>query len=336
MIDDVEEGIFVESDDDYGAGDDALLLAGDAGSYTVQLFVSVLACVIAGAALLLQARRKESSAGRPPWAPGLRLPLLGHALAYKANPTGFLMRARDAVGPTFSIDLAGLVTTIVSDPATMRKVANEPESMLSARAAVSDFGFGLTLGEDNVFHGTDLHKRVLKNHVYKATSDRELALSLAPLVSDGMRLAFPRRSGTSWDFIQAVRRVAFHAVVHHMVGPAVHEAYDHPAGERKDRSFMDDFMAFQDGLEEATAKGVTLPRAVAVALVWGPVKRRRAEIARRLARAIDEASAADRGRNFTSRAGVWLRASLEDASLDSARRAELIIGLLFAAHKVGR
>ena len=68
------------------------------------------------------------------------LPLLGHALAYKANPTGFLMRARDAVGPTFSIDLAGLVTTIVSDPATMRKVANEPESMLSARAAVSDPG----------------------------------------------------------------------------------------------------------------------------------------------------------------------------------------------------
>ena len=58
----------------------------------------------------------EAAAGPPPpWAPGTRLPLLGHALAYKRDPPGFLRRARAAVGPVFKINLAGLVTTIVSD-----------------------------------------------------------------------------------------------------------------------------------------------------------------------------------------------------------------------------
>ena len=38
------------------------------------------------------------------------------------------------------------------------QVATAPESVLSARAAVADFGFEYTLGNRNVSMGTDFHK----------------------------------------------------------------------------------------------------------------------------------------------------------------------------------
>jgi len=37
-----------------------------------------------------QAKARDAAVCLPPWAPGLRLPFLGHALAYKADPPGFL------------------------------------------------------------------------------------------------------------------------------------------------------------------------------------------------------------------------------------------------------
>ena len=130
--------------------------------------VTLLACVIAGIALLVRFQKRagvgggsgsSSTAGSPPpWAPGLRLPLLGHALSYKANPPGFLRAARDAAGPIFRMDLAGLRTTIVASAEAMKQVATEREAVLSARAAVSDFGFGFTLGDENVFRGTDIQE----------------------------------------------------------------------------------------------------------------------------------------------------------------------------------
>ncbi len=102
-------------------------------------------------------------------------------------------------------------------------------------------------------------------------------------------------------------------------------------------------------MEEATAKGVTLPKSLAVAVVWGPVRRRRLAIAARLAAAVAATPPGARG--------VWLRAVLApgdaagpvagpgDSAVGAAwdgavgavtpeKAAGLIIGLLFAAHKV--
>ena len=149
--------------------------------------VTLLACVIAGIALLVRFQKRagvgggsgsSSTAGSPPpWAPGLRLPLLGHALSYKANPPGFLRAARDAAGPIFRMDLAGLRTTIVASAEAMKQVATEREAVLSARAAVSDFGFVFALGDENVFRGTDIHKRVLKESVYMGSSSAAGSMS---------------------------------------------------------------------------------------------------------------------------------------------------------------
>ena len=55
-------------------------------------------------------------------APGA-IPLLGHALAYKSDPPGFLRQARQACGPVFTLNLAGLRTTVVSEREAMRAVA---------------------------------------------------------------------------------------------------------------------------------------------------------------------------------------------------------------------
>jgi len=100
---------------------------------------------------------------------------------------------------------------------------------------VSDFGFRYTLGDANVFSGTDIHKHVLKAFVYAAASSAspdpshedivrssqsssgraaqqnnptlQLAAALAPRVNDGLERAFPRNQDTCHDFLGAMRRV---------------------------------------------------------------------------------------------------------------------------------
>lgn len=71
----------------------------------------------------------------------------------------------------------------------MQAVASASESVLSAREAVSDFGFRFTLGDENVFGGTEFHKGVLKNAIYTG-GDAALAASLKPLVEEGLRSYF--------------------------------------------------------------------------------------------------------------------------------------------------
>lgn len=288
----------------------------------------------------------DDESSLPPWAPQTRLPFLGHALAYKANPPAFLRHARSVAGPVFRVNLAGLVTTIVSDEENMKLVATAPKSVLSSRDAIADFGFRFTLGDDNVYQGTDLHKQVLKHNVYFSSSDQDLAKKLLPIAMQGIREAFPA-SGTGStcpDLLGAMRKAAFIAVFGHFIGEAVL-----PAG------FADDFMIFQDEVEEATAKGVTLPRSLALTLLWGPTKRHRERITRRLAEAIRTSD--------PDHWGVWLRAVMASEAtasgaatgtgeaatatgpaapaaqgaqgepLDADGAASLVVGLMFAAHK---
>jgi hypothetical protein len=92
------------------------------------------------------------------------VPILGHALAYKDDPAAFLVATCESVGPIFSINLAGKRMIVVGPSINATKqVALAPESQLSARQAVADIGFNETLGPLNVFRGTDMHKRWIKD-----------------------------------------------------------------------------------------------------------------------------------------------------------------------------
>ena len=111
---------------------------------------------------------KESSKLPPMVQPSI--PLLGNALEYKKSPPGFLIEAARKYGSVFRINLAGMETTVVTSRNTMKQFAQAPESVLSAREAVSDFGFLNALGEANTTRGTDFHRYVIKNRYFKASA----------------------------------------------------------------------------------------------------------------------------------------------------------------------
>ena len=106
---------------------------------------------------------RRSARSTVPAAPGA-VALLGHALAYKADPAGFLCAARARVGAVFRVNLAGKRMVVVgASRAAARRVALAPERALSSRDAVMAVGFEQTLGAYNVRYGTDFHRRALKD-----------------------------------------------------------------------------------------------------------------------------------------------------------------------------
>ena len=110
---------------------------------------------------LLHKQDAHGKRRRPPRAAGW-VPLIGHALAYKEDPAGFLTRQSRATS-IFRVDLAGKKMVVVGTcRAALRQVAKAPEWKLSARRAVMEVGFAETLGELNVHKGTALHKRAIK------------------------------------------------------------------------------------------------------------------------------------------------------------------------------
>ena len=102
----------------------------------------------------------------PPPHAGPCLPLLGNALHFRADPPGFLLAQVAALGPVFTLNLAGFRTTLVCEAAALRAFAAAPASVLSVQQAVADFGFRHTLGELNVYHGARVHKDVLVSRLY--------------------------------------------------------------------------------------------------------------------------------------------------------------------------
>ena len=138
----------------------------------------------------------------------------------------------------------------------------------------------------------------------------------------------------NFDFLLPIKwNATFYAVL--MATVAILMNYAMPAGEEKDRALISEFMEFQDWLEDATAKGATMPKFISRNFIWGPVRSERERITARLAVAIQRAVDA---RSGPGKIGPWLRALLNDATLGKGRErmviiADLLIGLLFAAHK---
>jgi len=237
------------------------------------------------------------------------LPVLGNALAYKADPAGFLQRQRNELGTTFSLNLAGLRMAVVAGRHEMVQVATAGEAVLSAQAATADFGFGETLGEFNVYFGTDLHKVVLKStglaELGSETCSTELAAAIATAVDAALPLGQDGSHGSLRDMLDTMRRAMLHTVVLHLLGSGVLAAFNGPPG-RHSRDLLSEFMVFQDRVEDATTKGVALPSWLSRPLIWWPVRLRRWRLRRRLAEAV---------------AAVWAPASGGEARRDTCLRA---------------
>lgn len=285
---------------------------------------------------ILKSSTSSSASSSPcdvPWAPGA-VPMLGHALAYKDNPARFLVKACHETGSSiFRLNLAGKHMVVVCGPEAQRQVASMPESVMSARTAVADIGFEYTLGYKNVHEGTDFHKGVVKGIFHDPeTADAQVRLWLTSIrralemetVATNIIRRRQQKQTFPFDFFHVIRRVTLRATVDVMVGTAFLDGWD-------DFDFISEFMKFQDKLEDVTAKSVVLPRPVAsIAILW-PFQRRREALQKTIGErlALINAEVDDDARK--DRKGFWLQAVEKDH--DTSTISELIVGLLFAAHK---
>ncbi len=71
----------------------------------------------------------------PPRLGGVRLPWMGHALAFGHNPVDFLRRARHRAGDIFAFTLLGQPVVFLCGPAAQEAVFRADESVLSPREA---------------------------------------------------------------------------------------------------------------------------------------------------------------------------------------------------------
>ena len=291
-----------------------------------RIFVGALISV-SGILVLAYLRRKsgqkqgQRNLQEPPTCLG-ELPWLGHALAYRHDPRNFML-GHAGVG-LFRLNMAGLRMTVVAGREEMAQVVNAPENILSSKEATADFGFAWTLGQLNVFTGTDFHRRVLKQRGFSMASARVLddELSMKEAVAEAISAAFSKERIIITDFLKTVRRTMLHAVVVHLLGTQLLKAY-HDQGS----DFLDDFMHLQDCIEDATAKGVALPRPLSWFFIWLPVFRLRKRVQAKLDRALNVWPA-------SAKKGLWLQAATSaEVGRPGNEHAELIIGLLFAAHK---
>lgn len=272
-----------------------------------------------------------------PWAPGA-VPILGHALLYRRDPSGFLMRTlRTLRSPVFRVDMAGKAMVLVCGPDAQRQVAERPESALSARRAVADIGFEQTLGRKNVHQGTAIQRGIIRGALpgvdhhaagFGATAaDRQVRDW-----SEALRRSFREEVGTSvapvrCDLLHTVRRAVLRTTVEVMVGGAFLKGWT-------EFDFLGEFMSFQDALEDVTAKAVVLPRWLALVAMLRPFQRRRLVLQRKIEGRL-RTVLGQHGEADENGIGFWLRDVLRAGPerRDLSDVAEYVVGLLFAAHK---
>jgi len=282
-------------------------------------------------------KNRDGGYSQIPMAPSA-IPVLGHALSYRRDPPGFLIRMRRQCGPIFQLNLAGKIMILVCGPKEQLQLANVPESVLSLREAVGAIGFEQTLGYKNVHKGTNIHKGIVKAILNStegsngtSLADRQLiawqasiqeAMNKELIICDG--------NNSKVDFFHLIRRVMLRAVVEMFIGKVFLRdwtSYD----------FLKEFMDFQDTLEDVTAKVVILPRWLAlVAMLW-PLQRRRERmqlvIQERLENVLQKKGKLSNDTdNDDPDVGFWLRDILRKKHPISDI-AEYIVGLLFAGHK---
>ena len=308
-----------------------------------------------------------------PIAPG-SVPMLGHALRYKADPPGFIEYAcrhvismmnsthetkqsttiastitttsnnkvnndgKSDIPPVFTINLAGKEMVIVArDCPALRQIANSPESLCSARQAVADIGFEQTLGYNNVHVGTDVHKRIIKSVLFEGKS-RWNQIEV-PLFFNAIQYSFHEeirllqakssRGGANNykvnapDLFHFIRRIMLRVNMERMIGRQL----------VLEPNLLEEFMVFQDKLEDSTAQAAVLPRSIALVTCLWPVQRKRLAVQRRIAKVLEAHYYPNKWKNNESDIGFWLQEILVEGKLSAEEISEYIVGLLFAAHK---
>lgn len=200
------------------------------------------------------------------------LPLFGNALHYKHHPAIFLVDQAKKHGAVFSLNLAGMKTTILTSKETLRQFSHSPETILSSRFAVSDFGFRYTLGDYNVFHGTDIHKSIIKSK-YSSINEMNQAFNRILIsIDEILRTEIKNSKGSISDIITFIRKVILLAISWELIGKSVIEIYNSKPGQ----DFLIDFMLFQDCVEDVTAKAAVLPTWLALPIcLWKSEVRRK-------------------------------------------------------------
>jgi cytochrome P450 len=275
--------------------------------------------------IFASSRKKDES--NIPWAPGA-IPILGHALKYRKNPPAFLLSSAKQVGDLFRINMSGKHMIVACGPRTQRIVASSPESIMSAREAIADIGFEETLGYLNVYQGTDLHKGIVKG-LWHSNGDTQVTGFIQAvrnsLTMESASSSTPKSGNKKVEFLSFVRRVILRASIERFIGSSFLDGWD-------DFSFIEVFMKFQDDLEDVTAKAAVMPQIIASPLLLSPLKRRRLNLQKVISKRLQTiCSIGDDTTASKQHRGFWL-AEIKD-SYHPDEIAELIIGLLFAAHK---
>lgn len=292
-------------------------------------------------------KNADGKSSKIPDAPG-GIPVLGHALSYKKDPPGFLLRMVRECGPVFRLNLAGKKMIIVCGAEQQRQLASLPESVLSLRKAVGAIGFEQMLGHKNVHEGTQIHKGIVKgiwNNKSKtggasnnATSslDRQLITwqtGIRESMETELMVSGDNGGGKNKvDFLKLVRRVTLRAVIDIFIGKAFLKDWT-------SCDFLKDFMDFQDTLEDVTAKSVLLPKWLAlVAMLW-PLQRRRERLQLVIQERLESAMVQKKpngggsgSNNDDGAFGFWLH-QVSAQGIPVSEISEYIVGLLFAAHK---
>jgi cytochrome P450 len=263
------------------------------------------------------------------------IPLLGHALLYKKDPPAFLMSG----GDIFRINMAGKEMIVIGrNCPALKQIATSKESTCSARDAIAAVGFEQTLGFLNVHSGTDIHKQILKGALFAPEKyqaeipklfqavERSLEIEYCSMAmsEEGVQsnVSNDNKDVRVRDFFALIRRVILRVTIERLLGSAFLE-HGGPDVVKK-------FMKFQDDLEDATAKAVVLPRWIALISCLWPVQRQRIRLQQHIVTLLKTVLKNTAGVGDQDGIGLWLK-EVQDRPIDEI--AELIVGLLFAAHK---
>lgn len=234
------------------------------------LFISIVAIIVT----MKFFRRNKSAELLPPMA-SHHIPIFGSALSYKKDPVSFLIDQEAKLGVVFTLDLAGLKTVIVTSQECQRQFCYAPENVLSSKEAVADFGFRYTLGDYNVFSGTNFHKWVVKNNYSSAAHISAVSKRMLNFISNAVSIELQRcKGGVVQDFFGFIRRIIFISVVSEFLGTTLIQTYN-DNGATGSSDFVSEFMQFQDSVEDATAKSAVLPLWLSLPIcLWSCARRR--------------------------------------------------------------
>ena len=231
----------------------------------------------------------------------------------RRDPVRFLRKTYERHGPVFTLDLAGIDITLVADLKLLRSVLNAPEDRLSSQAALADFGFDVMLGPESLVQGTESHHALLTRERRQWAGDltTRMGAAVGAAVRAELTQAAPR-----FEAFDTSRRVALRATLEALVDAELVARWPR---------FIDAFMRFQDRLEDATARAMALPRWLGVPLLLSPIARERNRLVAQLAPDLSGSGSLS----------PYVRCLRERLAPDPDGRvlANVVIGLLFAAHK---